>query len=232
MAEKEELELSIIMPCLNEEKTVGLCVDWAKQFMADYHITGEVLVVDNGSTDASAEEALSHGARVVKEPRRGYGRALRTGMEESLGRVIIMGDADTTYDFLHLQDFYGPVADGTYDMIIGDRFAGGIEKGAMPFFHKIGVRILSFLGRKCYHVNVYDFHCGLRGVSRAEVEKLHFCTEGMEFATEMIAKGAAFHLRIGQVATTLKRPVYGRKSKLRTIRDGLLHLRYLLTGTS
>lgn len=227
MEKEDGLELSVIMPCLNEAGTVGICVDWAKEFMTSNGINGEVIVVDNGSADASAEEAMAHGARVIEEKRRGYGRAIRTGIDESLGRIIIIGDADTTYDFLHLDKMYGLLADGSYDVVIGNRFAGGIEKGAMPWTHNFGVKFLSFCGRKRYNVNVYDFHCGLRGISGAAARHLDLRTDGMEFATEMIGRAAADKLRIGEVPVTLARCEYERSSKLNAIRDGIRHFKYI-----
>lgn len=228
MSEKEKPDLSIVMPCLNEENTVGICVEKAGQFMEKYNIIGEVIVVDNGSEDSSVQKALQYGAKVIEEPERGYGKAIRTGIAGSTGRVIIIGDADTTYDFEHLEELYRPVADGSFDMVIGNRFAGGMEKGAMSLSHRLGVRFLSFCGRKRYGVDVYDFHCGLRAVSKSAAEKLCFGTDGMEFATEMIAEAAKNNLRIRQVPVSLGKCAYKRKSKLRTVRDGFRHLRYIL----
>lgn len=225
--EKQKLELSVIMPCLNEENTVGYCVDEATRFMEKYHISGEVIVVDNGSKDASAMVAAKHGARVIAECRKGYGRAIRTGLANSTGGILIVGDADTTYDFGHMEELYKPLAMGTCDMIIGNRYAGGMEKGAMPWTHKWGVKFLSFCGRKRFGVDVYDFHCGLRGITRRAVEKLTFRTDGMEFATEMIAEAAGKKLRIAQIPVPLRKCEYKRQSKLRTIRDGFRHLRYI-----
>lgn len=227
--EKERLELTVIMPCLNEEKAVGHCVDDALRFMDKHNISGEVLVVDNDSGDDSAKVAASHGARVISEPRRGYGRAIRTGIAGSRGRILIIGDADTTYDFLHLEKMYVPLAKGSCDMVIGNRYAGGIEKGAMPFCHKLGVRVLSFLGRKRFGVEVYDFHCGLRAISRQAAKKLTLRTVGMEFATELIAEAARAKIRIKQVPVRLRKCEYARRSKLRTVRDGLRHLIYIIS---
>lgn len=225
--EIQKFELSVIMPCLNEENTVGYCVDEAIQFMEKNHISGEVLVVDNGSEDASAMVAQKHGARVIEEQKKGYGRAIRTGIAHSGGKVLIIGDADTTYDFGHMEELYQPLAMGSCDMIIGNRYAGGIEKGAMPWCHKWGVKFLSFCGRKRFHIDVCDFHCGLRAVSRQAVEMLTFHTDGMEFATEMIAEAAKKKLCIKQIPVSLRKCEYKRKSKLRTIRDGFRHLLYI-----
>ncbi|MGX8728436.1 MAG: glycosyltransferase family 2 protein [Lachnospiraceae bacterium] len=222
------LDLSVVLPCLNEAGTVGVCVQEALVFLRQMRLSGEVLVVDNGSTDGSANAASQSGARVVLAKRRGYGAALRAGFAKARGRVIIMGDCDATYDFLHLQGIYEPLAAGTYDLVIGDRFAGGIQRGAMPLSHKLGVRFLSAVGRYVTKTNVRDFHCGLRGLTKEAACRLPFQTTGMEFATEMIALAAHEGLRIGQTPVALRRcPEKKRKSKLRTLPDGLRHLRYM-----
>lgn len=226
--EKEGLELSIVMPCRNEEATIGFCVDEAGAFLEKYRLKGEVLVVDNGSVDASARLAEQHGARVITENRPGYGNAIRAGLAASAGNVVIIGDCDTTYDFLHLEEMYRLLAEGECDMVIGNRYAGGMEPGSMSWSHRWGVRFLSWCARARFHTEVYDFHCGLRGLSRSAIEELAFHTGGMEFATEMIAEAAAHGLRISQVPVTLRRCEYGRESKLRTVRDGLRHLGYII----
>ncbi|MGN0415387.1 MAG: glycosyltransferase family 2 protein [Agathobacter sp.] len=228
MPEKESLELSVIMPCLNEESTVGHCVDEAREFMRKYRINGEVLVVDNGSEDESAAIAQRHGARVITEAKRGYGSAIRAGIAASKGKVLIVGDCDTTYDFLHLEELYQPLAEGKCDMVIGNRYAGGIEPGAMSWSHRWGVRFLSFCARIRFRTDVYDFHCGLRGLSRKTAQTLALHTEGMEFATEMIAEAARCRLCITQVPVALRRCEYKRLSKLRTFRDGFRHLIYII----
>ena len=228
--EKEGLELSIVMPCRNEEATIGFCVDEAGAFLEKYRLKGEVLVVDNGSVDASARLAEQHGARVITESSPGYGNAIRAGLAASTGNVVIIGDCDTTYDFLHLEEMYRLLAEGECDMVIGNRYAGGMEPGSMSWSHRWGVRFLSWCARARFHTEVYDFHCGLRGLSRSAIEELAFHTGGMEFATEMIAEAAAHRLRISQVPVTLRRCEYGRESKLRTVRDGLRHLGYIIAG--
>ena len=225
---EKKLELSIVMPCLNEEATVGLSVEDAIKFMEKNSICGEVIVVDNGSSDDSAKIAKDHGAKVVTETRRGYGRALRTGFGQAAGRIVIMGDCDTTYDFLHMEEMYQLLTRDDTHMVIGNRYAGGIEKGAMPWSHRIGVRFLSFCGRKKFGVNVYDFHCGIRGFKREALERLELKTDGMEFATELIAEAARKGLTIKEIPVPLKRCQAKRKSKLRTIRDGIRHLEYIL----
>ncbi len=230
--------ISVVMPCLNEEATVGACVDDARAFLDRRSFTGEVIVVDNGSTDASAERAASHGATIVSEPRRGYGRAVRTGFSHAKGRVIVMGDCDMTYDFAHMDNLVNPLLAGEADMMIGDRFSGQMEPGAMPFIHQLGVPFLSWCGRtrcrvesrqdKMGGVDVRDFHCGLRSLTSEAYRKCTFCTEGMEFASEMIVEATRKGLRIGQTSIPLRRGPRDRKPKLRTFSDGWRHLRYLL----
>lgn len=232
-AEKACCLFTVLMPCRNEKSTVGPCVAEALRLTDGWVFTsgaGEVLVVDNGSEDGSGEIARKAGARVVREERLGYGNALRRGIKESLGEVILITDCDTTYDMKYLREMERMIRENGYDMVIGDRFAGGIEKGAMPLSHKWGVRFLSWLGRLRFHTKVRDFHCGQRAFSREAAQSLSFQTEGMEFATEMIAKAAKLGLRIGQVPVTLRKCDYERKSKLRTIRDGMRHLQYILRG--
>lgn len=224
-----ELELSIVMPCRDEVQTVGLCVKAARDFMEKNGIRGEVLVVDNGSSDGSGMAARRSGARVISVQRPGYGRALRAGLRASRGRVIIMGDCDCTYDFGEIGKMVCMLTREGYDVVIGDRFRGGIEKGAMPLSHYVGVRWLSWLGRRRFHTNVRDFHCGLRGMTRQALKRLRLRTTGMEFATEMIALAAGAGLRIGQVPVSLQRCRYDRHSKLRAVRDGMRHLKVLMS---
>ena len=232
MNERESLELSVILPCRNEENTIEKCVEEVYSFFDKQQLVGEVLVVDNASTDTSLEKALACGVRLVQEERIGYGRALRTGIAHSRGQVIIMGDCDTTYDFLHMDAMYQMLSDERCDMVIGNRFEGGLEKGSMSWLHQIGVRFLSFLGRKCFHCEVKDFHCGLRGMTRKAAEKFEFHTDGMEFATEMIAEASKNGLRIMQVPVPLRKCKDKRKSKLRTFRDGLRHLVYMIKNSN
>lgn len=230
MREEESLELTVLMPCRNEAAAVAACVEEAKEFLRGHGINGEILVVDNASEDGSAALARAHGARVIRAERRGYGNALRTGMENSAGRVIIMGDCDTTYRFGEIGEMYRLLAEGQCDMVIGNRFAGGMERGSMQLSHRWGVRFLSLCGRIRFRTDVRDFHCGLRGLTRKAAETLTFRTTGMEFATEMIAEAARQRLRIGQTPVSLRRCRYGRESKLRTIRDGFRHLTYIVSG--
>lgn len=228
MKENKLPDISFIMPCLNEEQTVGGCIDEAKKFIETAGISGEILIVDNGSDDNSAEIAKVHGAQVIFEPKKGYGQALRTGINAAKGKVLIMGDSDLTYDFYHIRNFYEPLSRGDCDMVMGNRLNRSMEKGAMPLSHKIGVRFLSEIGRWRYHVKVRDFHCGLRGIMKEAANRLDFSTTGMEFATEMIAEASRKKLRIKQCNTTLRVCPYNREVKLRTFRDGWRHLHYLI----
>jgi len=228
MLERDSLELSIIMPCYNEENTVGFCVKDAFTFLTENRIQGEIIVVDNASTDDSAQVAKGAGARVVYEAEKGYGKAIQTGIVNSKGKVLIIGDCDMTYDFLHIDSMYQLLFNRKCDMVIGNRFTGEMEDGSMSFAHQIGVRFLSFLGRKRFHTEVYDFHCGLRGARREAITQLKFCTTGMEFATEMIGEGVKKGLCVMQVPVSLRVCKYERTSKLRTIRDGVRHLIYIL----
>lgn len=225
-----ELDISIVMPCLNEEAAVGFCVREAKRYIKRRGLTGEVIVADNGSTDASAAVAEDSGARVVYEKRRGYGNAIKRGVAASRGRVIIMGDCDTTYDFSDLDGFYELVRKGEYDIVIGNRFAGGIERRALPVVNRLGGKVLSAFGRLRYGVSVKDFHCGLRSFSREAARKLKCRSGGMEFATEMIAAAKDAGLSIGELPIRLRRCKRKRRSKLRPIRDGMRHLRYMVAG--
>ena len=224
----KKITLTILMPCRNEETTVGICIAMARRYLEKNDICGEIVVADNGSTDHSAGIAQSMGARVIHVKQAGYGRALRAGIRASRGEVILIGDCDTTYDLEHVDPVCRPLLQGKYDVVIGDRFAGTIEPGAMPVSHRIGAEALSALGRLRYSVQVRDFHCGLRGITGSAVRQLRFRATGMEFATEMIAVSAAAGLRIGQVPVTLRRCRLPRSSKLRMIRDGLRHLRYMI----
>lgn len=231
MLKKEKLDLSIIMPCRNEENAVAKAIQDAKYFLDKNSISGEILVVDNASTDKSASVARKNGARVVYEPLKGYGRAIRTGIAESEGKVLIIGDADTTYDFRRIGRMYKMLKSGRYDVVIGNRFAGPMEKGAMTMLHVVGVKFLSMAGRLRYHVKVRDFHCGLRGMTRNSAEKMKLKCDGMEFATELIGEAARMDLSIGETPVRLRRSKYDRESKLRTFRDGIRHLKYLILGT-
>lgn len=223
-----EVELSIVMPCLNEAETVAVCVEKAKSFLARAGITGEVLVADNGSTDGSQEIAARMGARVVNVPGKGYGSALRGGIEQAVGRYIIMGDADDSYDFSSLDPFIQKLRQG-YDLVMGNRFRGGIEPGAMPPLHKyLGNPVLTGIGRLFFHSPVTDFHCGLRGFNKQAYERMEVRTTGMEFASEMVVKATLLGMQIAEVPTTLRPDGRSRPPHLRSWRDGWRHLRFLL----
>ncbi len=219
--------LTILMPCYNEEANIGYCIDQAMAYIQSKGLEGEILVVDNGSTDSSVAVAKSHGARVVTERFRGYGSALRAGLSEAKGDVIIIGDADSTYDFSDLDPFYLPIATDEADMVIGDRFTGLMEKGSMPVTHRLGVPFLSWCSRVKFKTRVHDFHCGIRSISKVALDKCSFHTTGMEFATEMIAEVCRKGLRIKEVPVSLRVARKDRKTKLRTIPDGLRHLKYI-----
>lgn len=226
--EEKGIELSIVMPCLDEAQTVGYCIKEAKAFMERNHINGEIIVVDNDSVDKSAAVAGKEGAIVVREQKRGYGRAIRTGILHAAGQVIIIGDCDMTYDFNHLERLYEPLIKNQCDMVIGNRYKGGIEKDAMPWSHRLGGRFLSWLGRVRFDSDVYDFHCGLRGITAKIAKELDFCSDGMEFATEMIAQAKGRQLCIQQVPVVLRKCPFRRQSKLRTLRDGWRHLVFII----
>ena len=225
-------ELTILMPCRNEENTVADCVAQARIFLESRHISGQVLVADNGSTDRSRQRATDAGAEVVCVPEIGYGNAVRGGMAQARGKYIIMGDCDGSYDFSGLDEMLEKLRGG-WELVVGNRFLGGIRKGAMPFAHRyVGVPVLSLLGRLRFRQNLGDFHCGLRGFSRESAEKLTFCCEGMEFATEMIGRFSDAGCRICQVPVPLLRDRRGHPGHLRTVPDGLRHLRLLLCWKS
>ena len=225
---EDELELTILMPCLNEAETIATCVSKAQEFLRSARITGEVLIADNGSTDGSQKIAAKLGARVVAIPRKGYGAALLGGIAAARGRFIIMGDADDSYDFAALDAFVSRLRDGA-QLVMGNRFAGGIAAGAMPPLHRyLGNPVLSFLGRLFFGVKARDFHCGLRGFNAASIKALDLQTTGMEFASEMVVRGALAGLRIEEVPTTLKPDGRSRPPHLKTWRDGWRHLKFLL----
>ena len=224
----QRLELSIVMPCLNEAATVADCVKQARAALTKYGINGEVIVADNGSTDGSRDLATAAGARVVPVPVRGYGSALLAGIASARGEYVVMGDADGSYDFMAIDTFLAKLREG-YDLVMGNRFKGGVAEGAMPFLHRwLGNPVLSFLGRLFFSSDIGDFHSGLRGFRRSPILALDLRTTGMEFASEMVVKAAVQDLRITEIPVTLGPDKRGRPPHLRTWRDGWRHLRFLL----
>ena len=223
-----DLDLTILMPCLNEAETLAICVRQAAQAIHDSGVRGEVLVADNGSVDGSLEIAAAEGARVVNVSTRGYGAALIAGIEAARGKYVMMADADASYHFEHLPRFL-PRLDEGYDLVMGNRFAGSIEPGAMPPLHKyLGNPVLSAVGRIFFRIPVRDFHCGLRAFRRDAILKLNLRTTGMEFASEMVVKASLAGLRMTEVPTTLSPDGRSRPPHLRSWRDGWRHLRFLL----
>ena len=221
-------EVSVVMPCLNEAETVAVCIQKARACLADNGVSGEIIVADNGSTDGSQAIAEAEGARVVPVVTKGYGGALMGGISAARGRFVIMGDADDSYDFSALMPFIEQLRDGS-DLVMGNRFKGGIAPGAMPPLHRyIGNPLLSGLGRLFFRCPVGDFHCGLRGFSRAAYDRMKLQTTGMEFAGEMVVKSTLLGLRIAEVPTTLSPDGRSRPPHLRSWRDGWRNLRFML----
>ena len=223
----EEKELTILMPCLNEEKTLEICIKKAKKFLENNSINGEVIVADNGSTDNSRNIAEKNGARIVDIPKRGYGNALRYGCLEARGKYTIIGDADDSYNFLELQPILDKLKEGN-DFVIGNRYKGKMEKGAMKFTHRyIGTPIISFIARKKYKVKIGDFNCGLRGYETAKNNNLGCESEGMEYASEQIIKAKQQGLKIAEIPINFYRDGRNSSSHLRTIRDGIRHFKLI-----
>lgn len=224
----ENIELSIIMPCLNEAETLATCIRKAASFLRDYNVRGEILVGDNGSTDGSQSVAIQNGARVVDVPIRGYGAAIYHAARSSRGRFIIIGDSDDSYDFTALEPFLEKLRQGD-GLVMGNRFRGGIRAGAMPWKNRyIGNPILSGIGRLFFRCPARDFHCGMRGISRECFERLGLQTTGMEFASEMVIKATLRGERIAEVPATLDPDGRSRPPHLRPWRDGWRHLRFML----
>jgi len=223
-----DLELSVVMPCLDEAETLEVCIEKCLCTMRENGISGEVVIADNGSTDGSQEIATQAGARVVPVKSKGYGSALMGGIAAAKGKYVIMGDADDSYDFTHIPRILEKLREG-YELVMGNRFQGGILPGAMPPLHYyLGNPILSAIGRVFFHAPCGDFHCGLRGFSRDLVERLGLCTTGMEFASEMVVKATLHNVRIAEVPTTLSPDGRTRAPHLRSFRDGWRHLRFML----
>jgi glycosyltransferase involved in cell wall biosynthesis len=225
------VDLSVVMPCLNEAETLAACIEKARLGIEASGVTGEILVADNGSTDGSIALAGQHGARVVSVPQKGYGNALRGGIDAARGRWIIMGDADDSYDFSQAPRFVEKLRAG-FDLVMGCRLpAGGgeIQPGAMPWKNRwIGNPTLSFLGRLFFRTPIRDFHCGLRAFTREAYKRMDLQTTGMEFASEMVMKASLQGMRVSEVPITLHRDGRSRPPHLRPWRDGWRHLRFML----
>lgn len=226
--ERSAVELTILMPCLNEARTLPVCLSKAFAFLKTNDVQGEVLVADNGSSDGSQNCAVAAGARVIDAPVRGYGAALAAGIAAARGRYVIMADADDSYDFSALMPVLTALRKGT-KLVVGNRFRGGIRPGAMPFLNRmIGNPVLSFLGRLFFKIPLGDFHCGLRGFDRDAMLSLNLRTTGMEYASEMIVRAALCGLSMGEVPVVLSKDGRDRAPHLRPWRDGWRHLRFLL----
>ncbi len=222
------MELTILMPCLNEAETIGSCIQKAQDWILKNNVDAEILISDNGSTDGSQIIAKYLGARVVNVSEKGYGAALLFGISQAKGMYVIMGDSDNSYDFSALSPFLDKLREG-YELVMGNRFAGGIASGAMPFLHKyLGNPVLTFMGRLFFKSPIADFHCGLRGFKQDIASRLQLQTLGMEFASEMIVKASMFNLKITEVPTTLAIDGRTRHPHLRTWHDGWRHFRFLL----
>jgi glycosyltransferase involved in cell wall biosynthesis len=228
VSDADELELTVVLPCLNEAETVALCVGKAVAWIRDNGVAGEVIVADNGSTDGSRELAQAAGARVVTVRRKGYGNALIAGIRAARSTYVLMADADDSYDLENLGPFLEQLRAGD-DLVMGNRFAGGIEPGAMPWLHRrIGNPVLSGIGRLFFRTPVRDFHCGIRAFRKDAITHLGLRAGGMEFASEMIVKASLADLKISEVPTTLRPDGRSRAPHLRSFRDGWRHLRFLL----
>lgn len=228
LRQEESLELSVVMPCLNEAETLEACIRKAQAALRKANIAGEIVVADNGSSDGSVEIAERMGARIVNVRAKGYGNALMGGIAAASGKYIVMGDADDSYDFGHIPRFVEELRKGA-DVVMGNRFRGGIEPGAMPFLHRyLGNPVLSAIGQLLFKSPVGDFHCGLRGFSKAAFARMGLRTTGMEFASEMVVKATLLRMSVAEVATNLSPDGRSRAPHLRTWRDGWRHLRFLL----
>lgn len=225
------LELTVVMPCLNEAETLADCIAAARAGMQAADVEGEIVIADNGSTDGSVEIATGLGARVIEVPEKGYGNALRAGMEAARGQYIVMGDADRSYDFSNLVPFIDKLRAG-FDLVMGCRMprgGGTIVPGAMPWKHRwIGNPVLTWIGRTLFNCPSHDFHCGLRALSKQAFEAMRLTTSGMEFASEMVIKASLQGMRIAEVPITLHKDGRSRPPHLRSWRDGWRHLRFML----
>ena len=223
-------QITILIPCHNEENTIGICIKKAKKFITENNLLAEILVVDNASTDKSFEIAKTFDTRIIKVEKIGYGNALIEGIRKSKGNYIVMGDADDSYNFLEIEQFINKLEEG-YDLVIGNRYHN-MEKGAMKWSHKyIGTPILTKLLNKKYCLNLKDVNCGLRGFKKDEIIKLNLKSEGMEFASEMIIKARQANLKIKEIPINFYKDKRNKKSNLKTFRDGIKHLKVIKSNT-
>lgn len=222
-----EFEWTFILPCLNEESTIKYCLDEINRYINKNKLKAEILVSDNNSTDNSVEIAKRNGARVVTCKEKGYGNALINGTKNAYGKYCIMGDCDGSYDFSNLESFIKGIEEG-YELVVGNRFAGGIQKNAMTISHKIGVRFLSGIANIIFHTPIKDYHCGIRAYNKESIQRINLQQGGMEYASEMIIKSQINNLKLLEVKTILRKDLRNKKSHLRTIRDGFRHLKLIL----
>ena len=223
------MKLTILIPCLNEEETLEKVIKKVKRYLKKNNLENEseILISDNGSVDNSIDIAKNNNVKFCICQDKGYGNAIINGINNANGAYIVMGDADMSYDFEEIDDFIKYLDEG-YDMVIGNRFKGGIEKGAMPFLHKLGVPFLSYIGNLLFKTPVGDFHCGLRSFKKDKIKKLNLECGGMEFASEIICKAQFYNFRIKEVSIKLYKDQRNKKSHLRTFRDGFRHLKYMI----
>jgi len=223
------ISVSAVMPCLNEEETLAFCINKAQSAFKRLNIAGEVVVADNGSTDQSVQIAESLGARVVHQSEKGYGAALTAGIVGARGEVVVIADADDSYDWESLGDFVHKIEEGN-DLVMGNRFRGGIEAGAMPWHHRyFGNPVLSFVARVVCRAPIGDFHCGMRAFTKSGFERMQLHTTGMEFASEMVISSARNGLKIAEIPTKLYPDKRTRPPHLRSLRDGWRHLKFILS---
>lgn len=226
--DSEIKELTILMPCLNEEKTLQTCINKAKEFLKKNNVNGEILIVDNGSKDNSIKIAKENNVRLVHEKVPGYGSALITGLKNVQSMYVIMGDSDDSYNFLEIMPILEKLRQG-YELVMGNRYKGNIEKGAMKFSHRyIGTPIISAIARKRFDIKVGDFNCGLRGYNVQKMKEINCNSLGMEYASEMIIKARKNELKICEVPINLYKDGRGEKSHLNTIKDGIRHMKIIL----